>query len=127
MQSKKHTTPFEAYLGKDKDGLYGVRLGPKIYLVNISLDFTPGFDKEFFGGNIAPEFNWESILVKDNPGSEARPISDLELSVYWFKGALKKAINYQRTKERNARNSQTSRYSANQRTAYHNENHNKGL
>lgn len=120
MEKKRFTTPFETYLGKDHDGFYNVRLGPKIYIVNISLDFTPDFDGEFFGGNQAQKFRWDLILVKDNASSKPRPISDQELSLYWFKGALKKVINYQRAIERKGRNSQLPRYSKNQRTAYHN-------
>ncbi|PKF31954.1 hypothetical protein [Acinetobacter proteolyticus] len=116
----KFTTPFSQYLCKDKDGFYNVRLGPKIYLAKLSLNYTPDFDKEFFGGAQDQKFDWYSIRVRDSQDGELRQITTDDLSKTWFKGALKKVINYQRAIERTARNSQGSRYSANQRTSYNN-------
>lgn len=63
MQKKKYTTPFAEFLLKDKNGYYNVRLGPKIYLVKLSLDFTPDFDKELpFGG-----FSTTNVLRSEVP------------------------------------------------------------
>ncbi len=128
MEKKRFTTPFREFLFKDQAGFYHVRLGPKkIFLAKLSLDFTPDFDKTFFGGNTAQKFDWYSVQAKDTAESEPRQITTDELSLSWFKREFRAGVNYQRTKERNARNNQLSRYSANQRTAYHNNNHNKGL
>lgn len=120
MSITKFTTPFSQYLCKDKDGFYNVRLGPKIYLAKLSLNYTPDFDKEFFGGPQDQKFDWYSIRVRDSQDGELRQITTDDLSKTWFKREFKKAVNKQRAIERNARNSQGSRYSANQRTAYHN-------
>ncbi|MCH7389529.1 hypothetical protein [Acinetobacter dispersus] len=119
MQKKRYTTPFAQFICKDVNGYYNVRLGPKIYLVKVSLNYTPEFDGEFFGGAQAPRFEWHSILVKESLESEARQITDEELSVYWLKGNIKKIVNYQRAIERRAR-SQTPRYSKEQRIDYRN-------
>lgn len=127
MKKKRYTTPFREFLLKDEQGFYHVRLGPKIYMAKVPLTYIPDFDKEFFGGAQAPKFNWNSILVKDTAESELRPITTNELSETWFKREFRAGVNYRRAKERDARNSQLSRYSANQRLAYHNNNHNKGL
>lgn len=105
------------------NGYYNVRLGPKIYLVKVSLNYTPDFDGEFFGGTQAPRFEWHSILVKESLESQARPITDEELAVYWLKGNIKKIVNYQRAIERRAK-SQTSRYSKEQRIDYRNAQYN---
>lgn len=120
MNITKFTTPFREYLLKDDQGFYHVRLGSKIFMAKVSLNYTPEFDKDFFGGAQAPKFEWYSVLVKDSKDAEPRQITTDELSIPWVKRELKRAINEQRSKERNARNSQTPRYSANQRTAYHN-------
>jgi len=110
MQKQHYTTPFAQYMGKDINGFYHVRLGPKIYLLKVSLNYTPEFDTEFFGGIQAAPFDWHSVLVKDTSDSEPRPITPDELAIKWLKGNLKKIINYQRAIKRNA-NSQTMRYS----------------
>ena len=115
---KQYTTPFQEYLGF-VNGTYKVRLGPKIYLVKVSTNHTPGFDKEFFGGRSENAFNWKSILVKETPDSTPRPITDDELAVRWFKSNLKKLVNYQRAIKRNA-NSQSPRYSREQCINYRN-------
>ncbi|WP_343619676.1 hypothetical protein [Acinetobacter proteolyticus] len=119
MQKKRYTTPFAQFICKDVNGYYNVRLGPKIYLVKVSLNYTPDFDSEFFGGAQAACFEWHSILVKESLDSQARPITDEELSVYWLKGNIKKIVNYQRAIERRAK-SQTPRYSKEQRIDYRN-------
>ncbi|KHF77802.1 hypothetical protein PJ15_0858 [Acinetobacter sp. neg1] len=113
MQKQHYTTPFAQYMGKDIDGFYHVRLGPKIYLLKVSLNYTPEFDTEFFGGVQAAPFDWHSVLVKDTSVSEPRPITPDKLAIKWLKGNLKKIINYQRAIKRNA-NSQTMRYSKEQ-------------
>ncbi|EPH31108.1 hypothetical protein [Acinetobacter gyllenbergii] len=123
MQKKRYTTPFAQFICKDVNGYYNVRLGPKIYLVNVSLNYTPDFDGEFFGGAQAARFEWHSILVKESVESEVRPITDEELAVYWLKGNIKKIVNYQRAIERIAR-SQTPRYSKEQRIDYRNAQYN---
>ncbi|ENX41574.1 hypothetical protein [Acinetobacter sp. NIPH 2100] len=123
MQKKCYTTPFAQFICKDVNGYYNVRLGPKIYLVKVSLNYTPDFDGEFFGGAQAPRFQWHSILVKESLENEARPITDEELSVYWLKGNIKKIVNYQRAIERRAK-SQTPRYSKEQRINYRNAQYN---
>ncbi|WP_312048777.1 hypothetical protein [Acinetobacter courvalinii] len=120
MNITKFTTPFREFLLKDDQGFYHVRLGSKIFMAKVSLNYTPEFDKDFSGGAQAPKFEWYSVLVKDSTDAEPRQITTDELSIPWVKRELKRAVNEQRSKERNARNSQTSRYSANQRTAYHN-------
>ncbi|ENW92789.1 hypothetical protein [Acinetobacter dispersus] len=107
------------YAGK-RDGSYLVRFSNKIYLAKLSLNFTPDFDKVFSGGAQELPFNWYSVRVQDNPHSDFRPITTDELSRDWFKPAFKRIVNYQRALERSARNSQTSRYSKNQRIAYKN-------
>ncbi|EKU51484.1 hypothetical protein ACINWC323_1787 [Acinetobacter sp. WC-323] len=123
MQKKRYTTPFAEFICKDVNGYYNVRLGPKIYLVNVSLNYTPDFDTEFFGGIQAAAFDWHSILVKETPDSELRPINEEELSVYWLKGNIKKLVNYQRAIQRSAK-SQTPRYSKEQRIEYRNAQYN---
>nr|ESK56794.1 hypothetical protein F987_00285 [Acinetobacter gyllenbergii NIPH 230] len=123
MQKKRYTTPFAQFICKDVNGYYNVRLGPKIYLVKVSLNYTPDFDGEFFGGAQAPRFEWHSILVKESLESQARPITEEELAVYWLKGNIKKIVNYQRAIERRAK-SQTPRYSKQQRIDYHNAQYN---
>lgn len=123
MQKKRYTTPFAQFICKDVNGYYNVRLGPKIYLVKVSLNYTPDFDSEFFGGAQAPGFEWHSILVKESIESQVRPITDEELSVYWLKGNIKKIVNYQRAIERRAK-SQTPRYSKEQRIDYRNAQYN---
>ncbi len=123
MQKKRYTTPFAEFICKDVNGYYNVRLGPKIYLVNVSLNYTPDFDTEFFGGIQAAAFDWHSILVKETPDSEPRPINEEELSVYWLKGNIKKLVNYQRAIQRSAK-SQTPRYSKEQRIDYRNAQYN---
>lgn len=121
MSITKYTTPFREFLLKDAQGFYHVRLGmKKIFMAKVSLNYTPDFDNDFFGGAQELAFDWYSVRVKDDKDSEPRQITTDELSIPWVKRELKRAINEQRSKERNARNSQTSRYSANQRTAYHN-------
>lgn len=123
MNKKRFTTPFQQYLYQDTNGYFNVRLGPKIYLVKVSLDYTPNFDNEFLGGKEAPAFNWNSILVKDTPESQPRPITQDELTLYWFKPNIKKVVNYQRAIKRRAR-SQSPRYSKEQRIAYRNNQYN---
>jgi len=123
MQKKRYTTPFAQFICKDVKGYYNVRLGPKIYLVKVSLNYTPDFDTEFFGGIQAATFDWHSILVKETPDSEPRPINEEELSTYWLKGNIKKIVNYQRAIERSAK-SQTPRYSKEQRIDYRNAQYN---
>lgn len=121
MSITKYTTPFREFLLKDTQGFYHVRLGmKKIFMAKVSLNYTPDFDNDFFDGAQELAFDWYSVRVKDDKDSEPRQITTDELSIPWVKRELKRAINEQRSKERNARNSQTSRYSANQRTAYHN-------
>ncbi|WP_038342128.1 hypothetical protein [Acinetobacter sp. A47] len=117
--SKSANNSFSAYMGKH-DGSYLVRLGSKIYSAKLSLNFTPDFDNDFAGGAQELPFNWYSVRVQDNPHSDFRPVTTEELSRDWFKPAFKRIVNYQRTLERSARNSQISRYSANQRIAYKN-------
>lgn len=119
IMKKSFTTPFRQYLFKDREGFYHVRLGPKIYMAKLTLDFTPDFDKEHFGGKTAQKFNWYNVLVKDTKESEPRQITTDELSQAWFKRELKAAVNYQRTIERKA-SRQTPRYSPEQRIAYKN-------
>lgn len=120
MKDIKHNLPFGQFLYRDIDGYYHVRLGQKVYLVKISLNYTPNFDKAFFGGVQALDFEWSSILVKDKIDSLPRLITNEELEKKWLKRELKKIINYQRVKERSARSSQIQRYSANQRISYRN-------
>lgn len=120
---KIYDTVFDEYLGLDLKGNYQVRLGPKIYLVKASTNYTPDLDKVFFGGRSERAFDWHSVLVKETPNSEPRTITDDELSKYWFKPSIKKIVNYQRAiKRRNA--TQSPRYSANQRIAYNNAKYN---
>ncbi|WP_353166065.1 hypothetical protein [Acinetobacter sp.] len=119
MENKRYNTPFAQFLYKDSNGFYNVRLGPKIYMVKISLDYTPDFDSTFFGGAQANDFNWHSILVKEKSNSEPRPINDEELEKSWFKSNVKKLVNYQRAIQRNA-NTQSTRYSKEQRINYRN-------
>ncbi|MCY6411228.1 hypothetical protein QTA56_03620 [Acinetobacter sp. VNH17] len=123
MQKKRYTTPFAQFICKDVNGYYNVRLGPKIYLAKVSLNYTPEFDAEFFGGAQAAAFDWHSILVKETPDSQPRPINEDELAMYWFKGNIRKIVNYQRAIERRAK-SQTPRYSKEQRIAYRNAQYN---
>lgn len=120
MNISRFTTPFREYLLKDEQGFYHVRLGSKIFMAKVSLNYTPDFDNDFFGGAQELAFDWYSVRVKDSKDAEPRQITTDELSIPWVKRELKRAVNEQRSKERNARNSQTSRYSANKRTAYHN-------
>ncbi len=117
--SKSANNNFSAYIGK-QDGAYLVRLGNKIFSAKLTLNFTPDFDKVFEGGAQEFPFNWNSVLVQDTPQSDFRPITSEELDKDWFKPAFKRVVNYQRSKERDVRNSQTSRYSKNQRIAYKN-------
>ncbi len=123
MQKRNYTTPFTQYMGKDANGFYHVRLGPKIYLVKLSLNYTPDFDTEFFGGLQAAPFNWHSILVKETPYAEPRPVTQDELDQKWLKGHIKRIVNYQRAIKRNA-NSQTTRYSKEQCIDYRNAQYN---
>lgn len=123
MNKKRFTTPFQQYLYQDTNGYFNVRLGPKIYLVKVSLNYTPDFDKEFLGGAQAPVFDWNSILVKDTPESQPRPITQDELTLYWFKSNIKKVVNYERAIKRRAA-SQSPRYSKEQRIAYRNNQYN---
>ncbi len=44
---KIYDTVFDEYLGLDLKGNYQVRLGPKIYLVKASTNYTPDLDKVF--------------------------------------------------------------------------------
>lgn len=117
--SKSANNNFSAYIGK-QDEAYRVRLGNKVFSAKLTLNFTPDFDSEFEGGAREFPFNWNSVLVQDNPQSDFRSITAEELAKDWFKPAFKRVVNYQRSKERDARNSQTSRYSKNQRIAYKN-------
>lgn len=116
---KTFTTPFRQFLIKDQEGFYHVRLGPKIYMAKLTLDFTPDFDKEFTGGKRAQPFNWYNVLVKDSQDSEPRPITTDELSQKWFKPEFKGGVNYHRAIEQKNR-TQPQRYSAEQRIAYKN-------
>ena len=124
MEKKRYNTPFAQFICKDVKGYYNLRLGPKIYLVKVSLNYTPDFDTEFFGGAKANPFNWHSILVKETPDSMPRPITEDELAVSWLKSNVKKLVNYQRAIKRSA-NTQTPRYSKEQRINYRNSQYNR--
>ncbi|EKU51460.1 hypothetical protein ACINWC323_1820 [Acinetobacter sp. WC-323] len=123
MQKQRYTTPFAQYTGKDVNGFYNVRLGPKIYLLKVSLNYTPEFDTEFFGGIQAAPFDWNTVLVKDTIDSQPRPIHSNELAMKWLKSNLKRIINYHRAIKRNA-DSQTMRYSKEQRIDFRNAQYN---
>ncbi|MBK0062184.1 MULTISPECIES: hypothetical protein [unclassified Acinetobacter] len=123
MQKKHYTTPFEEYMGKDSNGYYTLRLGPKIYMVRVSENYTPNFDNEFFGGRSERAFDWHTILVKDKTDSEPRSITEDELTVKWLKPSIKKVVNYQRAIKRRVA-TQSPRYSKEQCIAYRNKQYN---
>ncbi|MEE9901765.1 MAG: hypothetical protein PBU42_03815 [Acinetobacter haemolyticus] len=122
MNRKNYSTPFSQYISKDSHNFYYVRIGSKIYSAQITLDYTPNFDSDFFGGKQAPAFDWEKIMVRSTMQETPRKITKEELEKSWFKQEFKRIINYQRAKERNAHSRQISRYSSNQRINYKNNN-----
>lgn len=92
---------FRENLGKKDDGFYHVRLGKKVYMVNISLDYTPEFESYKGHTRAKRPFYWSSdVLVKDNDEAIPRKLNERELGLNWIKTNLKAVVNYQRSIDR---------------------------
>lgn len=122
--TKRYAKPFKEFLYQDSFGYFHVRLGPKIYMIKVSLNFTPNFDQDFFGGHKDTAFDWSSVLVKDRFTSNPRLITDEELNVYWFKPNIRQMVNYQRAIKRKQA-LQSTRHSKEQCLAYRNDQYNR--
>lgn len=109
MNKKRFTTPFREFITRDDKGRYHVRLGPQTFSANYRLTDIR-LETENGGTPVDPE------LLKSKP---------------WILRNLQQEVEFRRKNERAEMFSkecfQRTPYSANQRMAYHNENHNKGL
>jgi hypothetical protein len=107
QQNQNFCTPFREFLGKDRDGFFRIRLGPKTYLVKTSK-------------RIDQFFNWNAVLVIDPKATDSRTISHDELAKEWVKLNLKAMVNYQIAIKENTRNSIKSKYDKDRRRAFRN-------